>query len=202
MKSTGIILSIGVAIVLSQSGYALQPPPQPLNSPQFQVLIGEADIIVVGKVGRVKKIELAANTGKEITVEVTLKIEKLLKGEISGENIHIQESYPLFGSSGNDALSSKKATSAGQMVSVSAGPRPYHGKYNDGERIIILLKVNKGTDTYRPAGSGTYDQYLCEFIIDVDGIKPLYFMFADDMEKYTRSEGAFIGLIEELSEKN
>ncbi|MDP8275082.1 MAG: hypothetical protein RAO92_01630 [Candidatus Euphemobacter frigidus] len=180
----------------------MQPPPAPLDSPGFQALTGKADIIVVGKVVQVTETEEAAKTGREITVEVTLKIGDLLKGDVSGENIHIQESYPGFDSIVKDLTSSKNKISRGQIVSTSAGPRPYHGKYKEGDRIIVLLKVIEGKDKYRPLGSGTYDEYFCEFLIQAGGIKTLYFKFADDIEKYTRSEDEFIGLIKKLSEKN
>jgi len=180
----------------------MQPPPAPLDSARFQALIGRADIIVVGKAVQVTENEDAAKTGGEITVEVTLKIKKLLKGKFSGENIHIQESYPDLDSIVKDLTSSQNKISRGQIVSTSSGPRPYHGKYKEGDRIIVLLKVIEGKDKYRPLGSGTYDEYFCEFLIQAGGIKTLYFHFADDIEKYTRSEDEFIGLIKKLSEKN
>ncbi|MDP8214638.1 MAG: hypothetical protein P9M10_05540 [Candidatus Euphemobacter frigidus] len=202
MKLTEMVLSIGLALFFSNPGYTMQPPPAPLDSPGFQALTGKADIIVVGKVVQVTETEEAAKTGREITVEVTLKIGDLLKGDVSGENIHIQESYPGFDSIVKDLTSSKNKISRGQIVSTSAGPRPYHGKYKEGDRIIVLLKVIEGKDKYRPLGSGTYDEYFCEFLIQAGGIKTLYFKFADDIEKYTRSEDEFIGLIKKLSEKN
>jgi len=163
MKLTEMVLSIGLALFFSNPGYTMQPPPAPLDSPGFQALTGKADIIVVGKVVQVTETEEAAKTGREITVEVTLKIGDLLKGDVSGENIHIQESYPGFDSIVKDLTSSKNKISRGQIVSTSAGPRPYHGKYKEGDRIIVLLKVIEGKDKYRPLGSGTYDEYFCEF---------------------------------------
>ena len=84
------------------------------------------------------------------------------------------------------------------IVGLRAGPSYYHGRYKQGERIIVLLSKIEGTDRYRPLGSGTYDKHLCEFLIKDDGIKTFYFKFADDVGKYVGSEEQFIGLIRRL----
>ena len=202
MKLTHVGLIIGILLLSSRSGYAMQPPPSPLNLTHLQALIAKADIIVVGKVVLVKKTEEVTKTGKQTTVEVDLKVEKLFKGEVSVKYIHIQESYPGSDSIVTDLTTSKNEVSPGQIVSTTAGPRPYHGKYKEGERIIVFLKVIEVKNKYRPLGSGTYDEYLGEFLIQGGCITAVHFKFADDIEKYARSEDKFIGLIIKLSEKN
>ena len=61
--------------------------------------------------------------------------------------------------------------------------------------LIVLLASIKGTAEYSPLGSGTYDKHLCEFSIEDDGIKTVYFSFAPDLAPYVGSEEDFIGLI-------
>lgn len=202
MKFAQLGLMIGILLLSFRSGYAMQPPPPPLNLTQLQVLIVKADIIVVGKVVLVKKTEEVTKTGIQTTVEVKINVEKLLKGKVSVKYIQIQESYPGSYLIITDLTDSKKEVSSGQIISTTAGPRLYHGKYKEGDRIIVFLKEIEVKDKYRTLGSGTYDKYLGEFLIEASGIKSFYFRFADDIEKYTRSEDEFIGLIKEISEKN
>ena len=68
--------------------------------------------------------------------------------------------------------------------------------------MLVLLAKIEGTDKYKPLGSGTYDKYLCEFLIENDGVKAFYFKFADDVRKYVGSEEQFIGLIRRLRGSN
>lgn len=174
----------------------MQPPPPPLNLAQLKMLIAEADMIAVGKIKAVKETEEAEKAEK--TVEATLSIEKLLKGKVAGKTIVINETYKtykpqLLGPGSRDEGESQK-----MIVSSIAGPSTYHGKYIQGARILVLLEKIEGTDKYRPLGSGTYDKHLCEFLIEDDGIKTLYFQFADDVGKYIAGEKQFIGFIKKL----
>lgn len=179
----------------------MQPPPPPLNSSQLQELIAEADIIVVGKIDRVEKTEASIKTGKEITIKVILQVEKLLKGRVSGKYVQIKESYPSFNSVTTNLSSKENEEVQRAIISTRAGPCLYHGKYKEGARIIVLLKKIERANEYQLLGSGTYDQHLCEFLIENGGIKTLYFKFADDLEKYAQSEDKFTDLIKKLSGK-
>lgn len=173
----------------------MQPPPPPLNIAQLKMLIAQADLIVVGKITAVK--ETAG------TIEAALSIEKLLKGKTAGKTIAIKETYKPA-SFQTPAPGSKNEGGAPQMLTRStAGPATYHGKYKKDGRIIVLLEKIKGTVNHRPLGSGTYDKYLCEFLIEDDGIKTtFYFQFAEDVEKYAACEKQFISIIKELIKAN
>ena len=179
-KKAKLVLGICLILLLvAKGGYAMQPPPPPLNIAQLKMLIAQADLIVVGKVTEVKE--------TEGTIEATLSIEKLLKGKVAGKTIAIKETYKPT-SFQTPAPGSKDGVESPQMLTRStAGPATYHGKYQEGSRIVVLLEKNEGTGNYRPLGSGTYDKYLCEFLIENDGIKSIntnYFQFAKDVKKY------------------
>lgn len=157
-----------------------------------------ADIIVVGKVGKVRETEKVVDGEAHGAVIANLSIEKLLKGKVAGNNLTIQESYALLNPSSPAAVSKD----GNMIVGMKAGPSVYHGRYSTGARIVVLLEKAVGTHGYRPLGSGSYDRYLCEFLIENGGIKPLYFRFAEDMSHYAESEGQFVDLIERLRNSN
>jgi len=179
----------------------MQPPPPPLDSVQLQKIIAEADVIVVGQIERVKKTE-EVDGAKKIIVEAVVKVEKLLKGKVPSKDIRIRESYPSFSSITVEPTSKEDTRTQKTIISTVAGPRCYHGRYQEGARIVVLLAVIEGAGEYKPLGSGTYDKHLCEFLIENGSIKTLYFKFADDVERYTQSEKKFISLIERLLKKS
>jgi hypothetical protein len=195
-KTKKATLVFGICLMLllvSDGGYAMQPPPPPLNIAQLKILIAEANMIVVGKINAVKE------TGEaERTIDATLSIEKLLKGKVSGKTIVIRETYKILNSKPPGLGSRDEGESRKMIVSEIAGPSTYHGKYVQDARILVLLEKIKGTDQYRPLGSGTYDRHLCEFLMEGDGITKLYFQFAEDVGRYARCENRFIGFIEKL----
>ena len=172
----------------------MQPPPPPLSISQLKTLIAEADLIVVGEINEVKE--------TESTVEAAIHVERLLKGKITGKTIGIKEIYKPVNSQ-TPGLESKDAGESNRtLVRSIAGPITYHGRYNRGSRIVVLLEKIEGTDTYKPLGSGTYNKHLCEFLIENDSINTNYFKFAEDVEKYIVSEKQFIGFINKLIKSN
>lgn len=171
----------------------MQPPPPPLSIAQLRMLIAEADLIVVGKINAVKETEET-----EKTVEATLSIEKMLKGKVAEKTIVIKETYKTYKSQLPGPGSRDEGESKKIIVRSVAGPSTYHGKYIQGARILVLLEKIEETDKYRPLGSGTYDKHLCEFLIEDNGIKTLYFQFAEDVGKYVACEKQFIGFIKKL----
>jgi hypothetical protein len=178
---------LGVCLVLffaADRGYAMQPPPPPLNIDGFVRMVEKADLVVLGTIMRAQE--------TETTIGATLKVERLLKGRISGNRIIIEETFKAA----PDRI--LRDRSGKTIVRKTAGPRAYHGKYKPGMRIVLLLEKNKGTDTYRPLGSGTYDKYLCEFLVEEKGIKTLYYNFAGDLMQYADSEEKFIGFIRKI----
>jgi hypothetical protein len=175
-----------------KGAYAMQPPPPPLNTAQLRELISEANLIVVGKIGAVKE--------TEGTVEVVLKVEKLLKGKIANKTIIIAETYRFFAPQLRGGESKDVDKPDKNIVSTIAGPNTYHGSYKKGKRIIVLLEKIEGTGKYRPLGSGTYDKYLCEFFIEDTGIKTVYFKFADDVKQYAGREKQFVSFIKRIIE--
>ena len=199
IKRTHLVFGTCLLFLLVIKGvYAMQPPPPPLTVVELKKLVSEADVIVVGEVGRIGETDSIdkGEKNKSTEVEVTLKLEKLLKGEVSSKTIRIKECLPAFDSVRVGAGSKKK------IIGVRVGPSYYHGKYIQGARIIVLLSKIEGTDEYAPLGSGTYDKYLCEFLIKDIGIRAFYFRFADDVGKYVGSEEQFVGLIRKLIESD
>ena len=180
----------------------MQPPPSPLNLTQFRKLISEADVIAVGKIARVKETEGLNGGAMKRTVEATLSIEELLKGQVIGKTIVIKETYPTSNSSTLDLVPRDEGKSRKTITARRVGPSCYHGRYRQGALIIVLLARIEGTDVYKPLGSGTYDKHLCEFLIEGDGIKTLYFKFTDNVGKYVGSKDQFIGLIRKLGESD
>ena len=184
----------------------MQPPPPPLNLALLKMLIAEADLIVVGKITAVKESEKAEKTEEtektEKTVEAAVRIETLLKGKASGETIVIKEIYKSYNSQLPGPGSKDGGEPPKMIVSSIAGPSTYHGRYKKDSRIVVLMEKIEGTDKYRPLGSGTYDKHLCEFLIEDNGIKTLYFQFADDVGKYIAGEKQFIGFIKKLIKSN
>lgn len=175
----------------------MQPPPPPLNIEQLKTLVAKADLIIVGKVKAVKE--------ADDTVEATIDIEKLLKGTAAGRIIEIKETYKPANFQTPASVSKDGGESPQMLDRSTAGPSAYHGKYQEGLRIIVLLEKIEAAGNYRPLGSGTYNKHLCEFIIENDGIKSSeinYFRFADDVRKYTATENKFTGFIQQLIKYN
>ncbi|MCF8142606.1 MAG: hypothetical protein K9N21_01670 [Deltaproteobacteria bacterium] len=71
----------------------MQPPPPPLDFQMLSHLVTQADIIVVGKVVHVKKMDKINGTEQKITSEAVVNIEEILKGSFSDPTIVITESY-------------------------------------------------------------------------------------------------------------
>jgi len=187
-----------IFLLVIKGGYAMQPPPPPLNLAELRMLISKADLIAVGEIDRVKETKGVHRGAAKKTVEAVLSLEKLLKGKVAGKAIVIRETYKTFDPQLTDLGSKDEGTSKKMIVSSRAGPSCYHGKYRQGMRIVVLLEKIEGTDEYRPQGSGTYDKHLCEFLIDDNGIKTFYFKFADDVGKYAGCEEQFTCFIEKL----
>jgi hypothetical protein len=186
-------LVLGICLLLlfvTNGGYAMQPPPPPLNIEQLKILVAQADLIIVGKISEVNE--------TEGTVETAVHIEKLLKGKAAGETISIRETYRTANSQKPVPVSNDKGESPKMIVRSIVGPSTYHGRYKKDSRIIVLLEKTRETDSYKPLGSDTFNDYLGEFIIEDDGIKTIYFQFAHDMEKYAACEKRFIGFIKKL----
>jgi hypothetical protein len=199
-KTKKVTLVFGICLVLllvANGGYAMQPPPPPLTIAQLKILIAKADMIVVGKINAVQE------TGEaEKTVEASVNIEKILKGRVAGKTIVIRETYKTYQPELLGPGSKGEGESPKMVVSDIAGPSAYHGKYVRDARILVLLEKIPGTDGYRPLGSGTYDKHLCEFLMEEDGVKKLYFQFAEDVGKYGQCESQFIGFIHKIIQES
>ena len=195
-----VLSAYAVFFLFAKGGYAMQPPPPPLNLVQLKTLISEADIIAVGKIGRIKETDCVNGGKTKKSIEVTLSVEKLLKGEVSGKTIVIKETYSTIDSPTLCPMPKDENEPRKAIIGLRAGPSCYHGTYKQGARIIVLLARIEGTSGYTPLGSGTYDKHLCEFLIEDEGIKSFYFKFAGDVEKDAGSEKEFIDLIRRLRE--
>jgi hypothetical protein len=191
------LLLWAVFLVAINAGYAMQPPPPPLNLANFKSLVSLADVIVVGKVGEVRETEKMLDGKAHREVKADLRIEKLLKGNVTGETLTIQESSAVLNPSLPRAANQDGSGPKEMIVASKAGPSTYHGHYTAGMRIIVLLEKVEGAHGYRPLGSGSYNKYLCEFLVEPDGIKPFYFKFAEDMSRYAESEDRFVDLIKQ-----
>lgn len=197
-----VLSAYAVFFLFAKGGYAMQPPPPPLNLIQLKNLIAEADIIAVGKIGRIKETDGVNGGETKKSIEVILSVEKLLKGEVSGKTIVIKETYSTIDSPTLCPMPRNEGEPRKTIVGLRAGPSCYHGTYKQGARIIVLLARIEETNGYTPLGSGTYDKHLCEFLIEDGGIKSFYFKFAGDVEKDAGSEKEFIDLIRKLRESD
>ena len=178
-------------------GYAMQPPPPPLNMAHLKTLVVQADLIIVGRITAVED--------AEGIVEATVRVEKLLKGKPAGKTIEIKETYKPAALRTPAPEAKNEGEPPKMIVRTTAGPGAYHGKYQEGSRIVVLLAKIEGCASYKPLGSGTYNKYLGEFLIEDGGIKSIetdYFRFAQDVEKYTATENKFINLIKKLIKSN
>jgi len=182
----------------------MQPPPPPLDLPQLKQLISEADLIVTGRIVRVRESDCVKGGERRKGVTAVLSVLKTLKGDApSGSPVLIEETYPAPDlSEPPKRLSKENRAPEKGVVALGAGPSCYHGRYEQGGRIIVFLKDNKETCGYKPLGSGTYDKHLCEFLVETDGIKAVYFRFADDLLPHVASEDEFIGLIRAFINEN
>lgn len=199
LPKAALLVGAMIFIVL-EAGYAMQPPPPPLDLARFTELISLADLILVGKIGEVRETETVAHGEAHGAVEADLRIEKLLKGKVRGDRIIIQESYPVLNPSSPETVGKGVNESQKIIVGMKAGPSAYHGLYTRGMRVVVLLKKVEGIQAYKPLGSGSYDRHLCEFVIENDGIKARYFKFAEDLSQYAGSETDFLGLIKRLQD--
>lgn len=172
-------------LLVTERGYAMQPPPPPLNAAQLKILLSDADVVVVGKISAVRE--------TDNSIEVALKVEKRLKGRLASKTIQIKEMYKRVQAPNRDSKNN-------EIVGMVAGPSSYHGSYKKGSRIVVLLKKIEGSKSYMPLGSGTYDKHLCEFIIEKHKIRTLNFKFADDVEQHAGQEKDFIGFIKKIME--
>ena len=176
----------------------MQPPPPNLTIVELRKLISSADIIVKGEVIEVTQQRKLQDNKKFDYLDVVIRVEELLKGEISGDTVLIEENisseHPF------NMVKGVKADKGKSIVVTQAGPRWYHGRYKKGERVILFLSKLSEGKRYKPLGSGTYNRYLCEFIIGDKGIQTLYFAFAEDVKKYAGSEERFIHLIKTIKE--
>lgn len=178
-----------IFIAVTKGAYAMQPPPPPLDAAQLRELVSKADLIVIGKITEIN--ETAS------TIESVICLEKIMKGKFAGKTIHIKETFKPFQTPDPGA---KDKGGTKRIVSTVVGPNTYHGRYEKGARIVLLLEKNEGAVTYKPLGSGTYTKHLCEFFIEDGGIKTRYFKFADDVVPYAENENEFIRLIERIIE--
>jgi hypothetical protein len=196
-------LLIGALILLVlKAGYAMQPPPPPLDLARFKELISLADLILVGEIGEVRETEKAAHGETHGAVEADLRVEELLKGKVRGDRIIIRESYPVLNPSSPETVGKGVNESQKMIVGMKAGPSAYHGLYTRGMRVVVMLEKVEGTHAYEPLGSGSYDRHLCEFVIENDGIKARYFKFAEDLSHYAGSETDFVRLIKQLQDQD
>jgi hypothetical protein len=96
-------LLIGALILLVlKAGYAMQPPPPPLDLARFKELISLADLILVGEIGEVRETEKAAHGETHGAVEADLRVEELLKGKVRGDRIEGTHAYEPLGSGSYD----------------------------------------------------------------------------------------------------
>lgn len=200
MKLSTLVKHAALIVVLSKIGFAMQPPPPPLGMSQLRELILKADLVVVGEIREVKETEGPVSAGKEVRIDAVLKVEKILKGQYAGGDLVIEESYTKPGSTRYQCTPAAGEERGMVIVGESAGPAQYHGVYKKGSRIIALLAPVKGGRAYRSLGSGTYNEHLCEFIVENGAVRTVNFSFAGDVERYARSENEFVNLVAQLSE--
>ena len=181
-------------------GYAMQPPPPPLDVPQLKGLVAKADLVVVGEVREVKETEATDGAVKRVRIDAVLKIARVIKGKCEGADLLIEESYTAPGSTLSQCTPAAGEDRGKVIVGEWAGPAKYHGVYTKGSRIIALLAPVKGGGAYRPLGSGTYNEHLGEFLVENNAVRAVSLPFAAGLERYAHSENEFIDLVAALTE--
>lgn len=201
MKLTVLLKYVALIAALPNVGYAVQPPPPPLGISQLRELIRRSDLVVVGKIKDVNEAEKTVDVKKETRINAILEIEKILKGVYGGANLVLEESYSTHCAMRPHHTPTTSKKHEKTIARERSGPIQYHGVYRKGARIIALLVPVKGAGTYQPLGSGTYDEYLCEFLIENGTVRTVNSSFEADIERYARSESGFTDLIVKLSER-
>jgi len=195
-----VLFALALFFLFIEVGYTMQPPPPPLNLEQLKMLISSADAIGVVTIDEVKKSETVVGQETRRTVEAVLFVEKLIKGDIQGKNIVIKETYPVLNPSLPAAVPQGENKPGQTIIGRKAGPSCYHGEYSQGGRMVVLLEKIEGRNEYKPLGSGSYNKYLGEFVIETGSVKSLYYQFADDLHRFTKSENQFVDLISRLAD--
>lgn len=180
---------------LPVEGEAVRPPLPPLNSENFNRMIRDAEVIAIGTVASLSSSKIVQPPLETVTIHVTMKPERILKGSGAMESLEIEESCRQF--SREDAGRTPGGDQAGgkSVTAHTAGPAPQVGRYREGARMLLFLKAIQGSAKFHPLGSGDHDAYLGVFQITSDGIRSDSHRFDEVLARKTRSEQGLIDFI-------
>jgi hypothetical protein len=180
-----VLTCILFCFVLDTEVEAVRPPLMPLNIEKFREMIADAELIAIGTVASVKFSKTLQPPRETVLTHVTLKPEKILKGNKAMNTIEIEETYQQFSMDDmGKAVTAKKT-----------GPAPPVGRYQEGTRIAVFLQPIVGSKQYRPVGSGSHDAYLGVLQITPGGVKSDRYQFDEIVSGHTTSETGFINFI-------
>lgn len=188
-------------VIPTMEADAVRPPPKPLNIERLRKMISEADVIATGTVTNVTQSKTSQPPLETVTIHVTLAPEKILKTDRSMPTIEIEESYQRFSMNGEKSLSNGHHVTEKAVTAQTAGPAPPVGRYKDGDRVLVFLKLQAGSNRYRPLGSGSYDAYLGMFQITSKGVTSDNYRFDETISGYAHTEADFLKFISSNKEE-
>ena len=174
---------------------AVRPPLKPLNSEILRGMIADAELIAIGTVTRVTLKKSLQRSLETVMIHVTMKPEKILKGNKAMEAIEIEESYRQFSVDDTENVPVGDPATGKSVTAHIAGPTPPVGKYRDGARVLLFLKSIEESKQYRPLGSGSHDAYLGVFQISSEGVKSDRYRFDEIVSGHANSETGFLNFI-------
>lgn len=174
---------------------AVRPPLPPLNSENFQRMIQDAEVIAIGMVTSLLLSKSLQTPLETVTIHVTMKPERILKGSVAMESLKIEESYQRF-SMEDSGRTRGGIESAGKGVTAyTASPAPQIGRYRGGVRMLLFLKAIQGSGKFHPLGSGDHDIYLGVFQFTSGGVRSDIHRFDETLAQKAQSERELIDLI-------
>ena len=174
---------------------AVRPPLPPLNSKNFQRMIQDAEVIAIGTVASLSSSKTLQPPLETVTIHVTIKSVRILKGNRAIESLEIEESYRRFSTEDAGRAPEGRQAAGKGVTAHKAGPAPQVGLYREGARMLLFLKAIQGSAKFHPLGSGDHDTYLGLFQITSDGVRSHSHRFDETLARKTRSEQGLIDFI-------
>jgi hypothetical protein len=179
----------------------VRPLPKPLNSEELHHMIADAEVVLIGTVTCATLSKTWQGPLETVTIDVTLRPDKILKGNKAGETVEINESYQQISTGAHESTSRRSSSRTESDTGRTVGSAPQVGRYRDGSRVLALLKPIPESAQYRPLGSGSPDAYLGLFQITPEGVKSDKYRFDEVLSVHAGSEASFtdfvISIIEE-----
>lgn len=189
-----LFMCIMLCVGLQTEAAAVRPPLKPLNSEKFLEMIAEADVIAIGTVTKVKQSKTVRQPLETVVTNVTIALQRIIKGNGRMKYIEIEETYQQFFTDDKkgDPIRGK------DIKAEKTGPVPPVGRYREKTRVFVFLKPIAGSNQYHPVGSGSQDAYLGLFQITSEGVESDRYRFDKYISGYAKSEADFTDFIVSL----